>query len=76
MVMDGGIGMITFDDVLKSRERIHSYIYQTPLELSLGLSSKTTNIYLKLECQQRLKSFKVRGALSKMTALTDRQKAE
>lgn len=67
--------MITLDNILFARERIKNYIYTTPLELSYYLSSNMTKVYLKLECQQKLKSFKVRGALSKLTSLSKEEKA-
>jgi threonine dehydratase len=66
--------MITFEDVLSSRERIKKYIYNTPLDFSYHLSSEDTKVYLKIEAQQRLKSFKIRGALSKLTWLTEEEK--
>ncbi len=62
--------MIKFEDVILSRERINEYIYFTPLEKSQYLSDKDTNIYLKLENQQKMKCAKVRGAFSKITDLT------
>ncbi|MHB1391673.1 MAG: hypothetical protein ACYCYE_01080 [Clostridia bacterium] len=51
--------MITHQDVIAARERIKEYIYRTPLEFSMGLSGENSKVYLKLECQQKLKSFKV-----------------
>jgi threonine dehydratase len=72
----GVIFMVTFEDVLSARERINKYIYNTPLDLSYSLSDENTKVYLKLEAQQKLKSFKIRGALSKMTWLSDEQRAE
>ena len=61
--------MIEFKDVILSRERISKYIYTTPLEKSQYLSTENTNIYLKLENQQKMKCAKVRGAFSKITNL-------
>ena len=66
--------MISYEDVIKARERINEYIYRTPLELSMGLSNESSKVYLKLECQQKLKSFKARGAMSKMTLLSEEDK--
>jgi len=66
--------MINFDDVLSARERIKGYIYNTPLEISSRLSNDSTEIFLKLEAQQKLKSFKIRGALSKITWLSDEER--
>lgn len=66
--------MVKFDDVVSARRRIKDFIYLTPLDLCLSLSSGKTKVYLKLECQQRLKSFKIRGALSKVTMLSEEKK--
>jgi len=66
--------LIEFEDIIKARNRISDYIYKTPLDLSMYLSSDTTKVYLKLECQQRLKSFKLRGALNAVLSLTKEQK--
>lgn len=67
--------MVSFNDVLNARDRIQKYISLTPLDFSIGLSSGSRQVYLKLECQQKQKSFKVRGALSKISSLTDEEKA-
>ncbi len=68
--------MIQFQDVLDSRERIRGYIYTTPLEKSQYLSSDESNIYLKLENQQKMKCAKVRGAFSKITDLSPEEIAK
>lgn len=62
--------MIEFQDVILSRERISEYIYETPLKESQYLSKQGTNIYLKLENQQKMNCAKVRGAFSKITNLS------
>lgn len=61
---------VTYDDILEARKRLQSRIYKTPLEHSRLLSNEYTNYYLKLESQQVTKSFKVRGALNKLTSLS------
>lgn len=66
--------MVNYNDVLNARDRIKKYISLTPLDFSIGLSSEKTKVYLKLECQQKQKAFKVRGALSKISSLTDEEK--
>lgn len=66
--------MINYKDVLSARERINKYIYHTPLEKSMNLSYEGTSIYLKLENQQKIRCAKIRGALSKMTSLTQEEK--
>ncbi|AOY76155.1 threonine ammonia-lyase [Clostridium formicaceticum] len=66
--------MVNFRDILGARERIKKHIWKTPLDFSMNLSTKERNVFLKLECQQKLKSFKIRGALSKLTSLTEEEK--
>lgn len=66
--------MFDYNDVLSAYERIKKYIYKTPLEKSLYLSDEKTNYFLKLECLQTVKSFKLRGALSKITSLSEEEK--
>ena len=61
-------------EVYEARERIKSYVYKTPLEESLYLSAGGRRYFFKLESLQTVKSFKIRGALSKMTTLTDEQR--
>ena len=65
---------VNFNDVVDARRRIEKYISLTPLDFSISLSSEKTKVYLKLESQQKQKSYKVRGALSKITALTEEEK--
>lgn len=68
--------MVGYEDVIKSKERIGKYISETPLDYSIGLSDENTKVFLKLENQQKQKAFKVRGALSKLSSLTDDEKAQ
>ena len=66
---------VTLQDVLEARRRIGDRLWVTPLDLSMDLSQNGTAIYLKLECQQKLRSFKARGALNKISSLTPEEKA-
>lgn len=66
--------MIDLKDILNSRDRISKHISVTPLDFSIGLSHEDTKVYLKLECQQKQKAFKVRGALSKISSLSEDEK--
>ncbi len=66
--------MIDLKDILNSRDRISKHISVTPLDFSIGLSNEDTKVYLKLECQQKQKAFKVRGALSKISSLSEDEK--
>lgn len=67
--------MVTLRDVLAARGRLNDMIYKTPLELSLNLSASDMKVFLKLECQQTVKSFKIRGALNKVASLSAADKA-
>jgi threonine dehydratase len=58
------------DDVERARATIGDRLPQTPL-----LSSRTLNARLKAELFQRTGSFKVRGALNKLSTLTAEEKA-
>lgn len=63
---------LTIDDVISARERISSTVRRTPLERSRWLSAQhNRDVFLKLECFQLTGSFKLRGAMSKLSTLTD-----
>ena len=68
--------MITIGTILDAKNRIEKYIYKTPFEKSMYLSNDNTNIFLKMENQQRTASYKIRGALSKITSLSNKKKRE
>ena len=62
-------------EVLQAERRIRRRIRETPLEYSYHLSEVAScNVYLKLENLQPTGSFKVRGALNKLLALTQEQR--
>ena len=60
----------TRDDVLRARETIGPRLARTPL-----LGNRTIGARLKCELFQRTGSFKVRGALNKISSLSDDEKA-
>jgi threonine dehydratase len=63
-------------DVRAARERIGAFIRHTPLEQSDFLSAAHgADVLLKLECWQRTRSFKVRGAFNAVAALTAGERA-
>ena len=68
--------MINFpDSVDDSYKRSKAHIRKTPLEHSPYLSNLINgDVYLKLDNVQRTGSFKFRGAISKMTSLSDKEK--
>ena len=47
---------------------------KTPLEESFYLNDDSRRYYFKLETMQRVKSFKIRGAMNKMLTLTEEEK--
>ena len=66
--------IVIYKDILDANERIIKYIYNTPMEYSMHLSNMNMSIYLKLECQQVLKGFKIRGALNKLISLGEEER--
>jgi threonine dehydratase len=65
---------LTLADVRAARERIRPHLPPTPLRPSLAAPSTDIDLRLKLECWQPTGSFKVRGALSLMTALGESER--
>ena len=65
----------TFDEILKAHDRIKDYVRETPLEQSFYLGGQGRNYFFKLESFQRVKSFKIRGALNKILSLSEEEKA-
>lgn len=67
---------ITIDDIKRARDRIATMARRTPLERSRWLSVEHgRDVFLKLECFQLTGSFKLRGAMSKLSALTQAERA-
>ncbi|MEO5511277.1 MAG: pyridoxal-phosphate dependent enzyme [Longimicrobiales bacterium] len=59
-----------FSDIQRAAERIRGVATRTPLEHSAFLSEAAgVPVYLKLECWQRARSFKLRGAYNALSAL-------
>lgn len=63
-----------YDEVRAAYDRIKTYIPDTPLEQAYHLGEGKRNYFFKLESFQKVKSFKIRGALNKMLTLTDEEK--
>jgi threonine dehydratase len=65
----------TIEDVFRARDLLDGSVRRTPLQKSRTFSKLTgTNIFLKLESLQKTGSFKVRGALAKVSMLSEEQK--
>jgi threonine dehydratase len=68
--------MVRLDDIRRAREQIADSIYLSPLARSESLSRLAgAPVYLKLENLQMTGSFKERGALVRMSALTEAERA-
>lgn len=66
---------VTLDDVLAAREVIADVISPTPMEFSQALSDRTgLAVHLKCENLQRAGSFKIRGAYTRMSRLTEEER--
>ena len=67
---------VTLDDVVAAQELLSSIISPTPLEFSHALSDRVGgDVHLKCENLQRAGSFKIRGAYTRMSRLSDEEKA-
>lgn len=65
-----------YNEVKAAYDRIKKYIPDTPLEESFYLGDEERRYFFKLESLQKVKSFKIRGALNKMLTLKDEEKAK
>ena len=64
------------DSILNAEKVVREYLRLTPAEHSPFLSYKTgAEVFLKLENFQVTGSFKARGAINKLSSLTDEEKA-
>ncbi|MFW9896986.1 MAG: pyridoxal-phosphate dependent enzyme, partial [Candidatus Thorarchaeota archaeon] len=67
---------LNIEMIKKAYERIYQYIRKTPLIHSEVFSKLCSgNVYLKLENLQVTNSFKIRGALNRMSLLSTEEKA-
>lgn len=69
------MNQVTLDDIRQAAERIKTIARRTPLERSRWLSSELNgDVLLKLECLQLTGSFKLRGAMAKLSRLTEEER--
>src|SRR6266508_1322511 len=67
--------MLTIDDVLAAQQVIAGRLHRTPLIGSAALSARVgAPLYLKLESWQKTGSFKPRGVLNKIAALSQAER--
>jgi len=68
--------MVTLPDILAARERIRGRVKTTPCLAAEELSERRgVEVYLKQESQQRTGSFKSRGAMNKLLAMPETERA-
>jgi threonine dehydratase len=73
---DYAVRVVTRDDVLAARETIAGRVHRTPTLTSASLARKAgLPVHLKAELLQRTGSFKPRGVLNKLAALSADEKA-
>jgi threonine dehydratase len=67
---------VSLENVLAAQDLLRAIIGPTPLEFSQALSDRVGgDVHLKCENLQRAGSFKIRGAYTRMAALSEDQKA-
>lgn len=62
------------ESVDEAYARIKTYIRKTPAEPAFTFYEESRRVHFKLECLQHTRSFKVRGALNKLLALSSAEK--
>ncbi|MDN5764966.1 MAG: threonine ammonia-lyase [Humibacillus sp.] len=71
----GSVGAVTVEDVRAAQRLLDGVIRPTPLEFSRALSDRVgAEVHLKCENLQRAGSFKIRGAYTRMSRLSDAEK--
>ena len=66
----------TLSEIYQARQRIQGVVRRTPLDHSLWLTNLTGfDTYMKLECWQRTRSFKMRGAFNAVSTLDEAHRA-
>jgi threonine dehydratase len=67
--------MITFDDLLRAKERLRGVAHRTPVLTSTQFNERAgCAVYFKAENLQRMGAFKFRGAYNKIASLSDEER--
>lgn len=68
--------MISPEDIIKAHNRIKPYLHRTPIATSQTINKLLGghNFFFKLECKQKIGSFKARGAFNKILSLKEQGK--
>ena len=68
---------LSFADIQQAKSRLSPLVEKTKVTLSPHFSQKLSlNLFFKWESDQKIKSFKIRGALNKILSLTEKEKAQ
>ena len=74
--MASSVRLVTLEEIREAAEFLNGLVHRTPMVGSEYLSRRIgAKVALKLELFQKTGSFKVRGVLNKLNALTDEEKA-
>lgn len=69
--------LINIEDIRNASKKLADVVIKSPLEKNLKLKSNfSSNIYLKREDLQQVRSFKIRGALNKILSLSDSESSK
>ena len=72
--LDGASQLPTLDDLVSAQKTIADVACKTPLVMSPSLSRRFgKEIYLKLECFQPIRVFKIRGAYNKVSQINSQE---
>ena len=68
---------VKFRDIQQAEKRLKPWVVKTSLSQSDYFSEQLScHVFLKWEIEQKIKSFKIRGALNKILSLTEEEKAK
>ena len=69
--------LINIENIRNASNKLADVVIKSPLEKNLKLNSNfSSNIYLKREDLQQVRSFKIRGALNKILSLSDSERSK
>lgn len=69
--------LINIENIRNASNKLADVVIKSPLEKNLKLNSNfSSNIYLKREDLQQVRSFKIRGALNKILSLSDSESSK
>jgi threonine dehydratase len=70
--MQEATNMIALEQIKEAQKRIQGFAFKTPTYKSFG----ELDVFLKLECFQPVRSFKIRGASNKILSISEKERNE